>query len=189
MGVGTESGLRAVVGMWQESPLGTFTDVFLELPDGSSLLLAPDDRVAEYVSSTYRFDAVRVVPVTVRRTAAGVSLDAGPLRLEATIGRITVLGRLLRIVPRRLAVNPVWLAAINPVARLLVRGAGTAGTAGGGRREYYGVLGAHAVTAVRGTWEGRDLGPLTRVDPAVRFGFASMPARPMIVNVETVIRS
>jgi hypothetical protein len=197
MGVGTGSGLRAVVGMWRESPLGAFTDVFLELPDGSSLLLAPDDAVAEFVSSTYRFGETRVTSVRSSISAppdAGSSLravievEAGPLRLRAEIGGITPLGRLLRVVPKRIAVDPLWLAAINPVARMLVPGAGTAGTAGAGRREYYGVHGAHAVVRVTGTWEGVDVGPLAPVDPPVRFGFASMPARPMIVDVETVIR-
>ncbi|PZF57488.1 hypothetical protein DEI81_15395 [Curtobacterium sp. MCBD17_013] len=188
LGVGTTSGHRIVVGMWQDSPFRHFTDVFVELPDGSSLLLAPDELVERYVSSTYRFDATRVVDVHLVRTTRGLELDAGPLHLEVTVGAITLLGRLLRLVPRRIATDPRWLAIVDPVARLLVRGAGTAGSAGGGRREYYGVTGAHAVTAVTGTWDGADLGTLTPLDPPVRFGFASMPATPQVVDVETVIR-
>ncbi|MFZ7086915.1 hypothetical protein [Curtobacterium sp. RRHDQ10] len=163
--------------------------MFLELPDGTSLLLAPDERVAEYVGSTYRFDRVEVVPVEARRVGDRVVLAAGPLQLEASIGAITLLGRLLRIVPDRLAVHPSWLRMINPIARLLVPGAGTAGTAGGGRREFYGVVGSHAVTGIHGTWEGKDIGDLRAVDPPVQFGFASMPARPQIVDVQTTILS
>ncbi|KQO62420.1 hypothetical protein [Curtobacterium sp. Leaf261] len=195
MGVGTASGLRAVVGMWRDSPLGAFTDVFLELPDGSSMLLAPNDAVAEFVSSTYRFDETRVLPVRSTmlahadpRVRAVIDVDAGPLRLSAEVGGITPLGRLLRIVPRRIAVDPRWLAAIHPVARLIVPGAGTAGTAGAGRREFYGVYGSHAVLGVTGAWEGADVGVLAPLDPPVRFGFASMPARPQVVDVESVIR-
>lgn len=195
MGVGSASGLRAVVGMWRDSPLGAFTDVFLELPDGSSLLLAPDEAVAEFVSSTYRFDETRVLPVrsTVLASAdpaarAVIEVEAGPLHLRAEIGAITPLGRLLRVVPRRIAVDPRWLTAIDPVARLIVPGAGTAGTAGAGRREFYGVYGSHAVRSLTGTWEGADVGALAPLDPPVRFGFASMPARPQVVDVESVIR-
>jgi hypothetical protein len=189
LGVGTTSGHRFVVGVWQDSPFGRFTDVFVERPDGSSVLLAPDASIASYVSRTYRFDETQVVPVEVRRRTSGLDVVAGPLRLGVSIGGITLLGRLLRVVPRVIATDPRWLGAINPIARLIVPGAGTAGSAGGGRREYYGVTGAHAIAAVEGTWDGADLGLLARLDPPVRFGFASMPATPQIVDVETVIRT
>ncbi|WP_083392845.1 hypothetical protein [Curtobacterium sp. MMLR14_010] len=187
MGVGTTSGVRLVIGMWEQSPFGAFTDVFVELPDGSSVLLAPDEIVAAYVSGTYRFDAVDVLPVNARRTAAGLELDAGQLRATIDVGTISPLGRLLRVVPKAIARDPRWLRTINPIARLVAPGAGTAGSAGNGRREYYGVTGAHDVTGVRGTWAGEPLGDLAPLDPPVRFGFASMPRIPQVVDVETTI--
>lgn len=197
LGVGTTSGIRLVVGMWDVSPFGAFTDVFVERADGTSLLLAPDDRVAEYVAGTYRFDDVHVVDVHARRSieraGAGdpvrvLDVAAGPLRARIAVGRTTALGRLLRIVPVPLATSPAWLAAIDPVARLLVRGAGTAGSAGNGRREFYGVTGARAVTGITGSWGEDDLGTIAPLDPPVRFGFASMPSTPQVVTVESVIR-
>ncbi len=102
MGVGTTSGVRFVVGMWEQSPFGAFTDVFVEQPDGSSVLLAPDEIVAAYVSGTYRFDTVSVVDISARRTARGLELDAGPLRASIDVGAISPLGRVLRIVPKPL---------------------------------------------------------------------------------------
>ncbi len=188
LGAGSTSGVRFVVGMWDDSPFGAFTDVFVELPDGSSVLLAPDELVAAYVSGTYRFDAVSVVDITARRTARGLELDAGPLVASVDVGAISLLGRALRVVPKSIARDWRWLTVIDPVARLVVPGAGTAGTAGNGRREYYGVTGAHAVTAVSGTWAGEPLGRLTPLDPPVRFGFASLPKVPQVVDVETTIR-
>ncbi|MGN6408818.1 MAG: hypothetical protein ACTHMH_10750, partial [Curtobacterium sp.] len=101
---------------------------------------------------------------------------------------ISPLGRVLRIVPKQIARDPRWLAAIDPVARLVAPGSGTAGSAGNGRREYYGVTGAHDVTGVRGTWAGESLGSLAPLDPPVAFGFASMPRIPQVVDVETTIR-
>jgi hypothetical protein len=199
LGVGTTSGIRLVVGMWDASPFGPFTDVFVERPDGTSLLLAPDDRIARYVSGTYRFDDVHVVDVHARRSidhgrsgnrdgVRVLDLAAGPLRARISVGRITALGRLLRIVPERVATSPTWLGAIDPLAQLLVPGAGPAGSAGNGRREYYGVTGARSVTAVSGSWGDEDLGSIAPLDPPVRFGFASMPATPQVVTVESVIR-
>jgi hypothetical protein len=189
LAAGTTSGVRIVVGVWRESPFGAFTDVFLEDSEGRTVLLAPDEVVAAYVSGTYRFDAVDVVPITARRTSRGLDVDAGRLVATFDVGTISPLGRLLRIVPRPVATSPTWLAAIHPVAAFLVPGAGTAGSAGGGRREYYGVTGAHDVIGVRGAWAGEDLGAIAPVDPPVRFGFASMPRVPQVVDVETVIRT
>lgn len=186
-GFGTASGVRVVVGMWPRSPLGGFADVMLERADGHRILLAPSGEVARFVSATYEFDDVRVVPVSYSRSGREITVDAGPFEARFTVGGISPLGRLLRIVPRRLATHPAWLRLIDPVARILVPGARTAGSAGGGRREFYGVTSARKVTAITSTWDGDDLGALARLHPPVRFGFGSAPAAPHIVEVVTTI--
>ena len=186
-GFGTASGVRVVVGMWPRSPLGSFADVMLERSDGHRVLLAPSEEVAGFVSATYEFDEVRVVPVRYSRSGREITVDAGPFAARFTVGGISPLGRLLRIVPRRLATHPAWLRLIDPVARILVPGARTAGSAGGGRREFYGVTSARSVIAIAATWDGDDLGALARLHPPVRFGFGSAPAAPHIVEVVTTI--
>jgi hypothetical protein len=187
-GIGTASGTRVVIGMWERSPLGRFTDVMIEDEAGHRLLLAPSDEVADYVSSTYTFDEVRVVPVETRRVDGGIAVTAGELSVRLTVGGISPLGVLMRLVPSRLATEPLWLRLIDPVARVLVRGARTAGSAGGGKREYYGVTLVRDVSAAVTTQAGVDLGPLAPLSPPVRFGFGSAPARPSLVDVVTTIR-
>ena len=194
-GFGTESGTRVVVGLWERSPLGRFVDVMVEGADGHRTLLAPSQAVADYVSSTYTFDEVRVQPVSWRGVDRTLRVSAGPddaggdvLDLSLEIGPVSALGWLLRLVPRAFATRPGWLTLIDPVARLIVRGARTAGTAGGGRREYYGVTLARRIVAVDARLDGRALGPLAPLDPPVRFGFGSAPADPSLVDVTTTIR-
>lgn len=186
-GIGTASGTRLVVGHWLESPFGAFTDVMAENAAGSRRLLAPDPEIAEYIGRTYVFDAVDVVDVDAGLTPDRLVVSAGPLRLNIALGRRTVLGQLLERIPPALAVHPRWLAAINPVAGLLVPGVSTAGSAGGGRREFYGVRSIRTVTDATATWNGRDLGGLAAIKPAVRFGFSSVPPTPQIVAVTTSI--
>ena len=65
-GIGTTSGLRLVVGHWPSSPYGASSDVMLEHPDGHRVLLAPTQQVADFVTGTYTFDEVRLVPVAMR---------------------------------------------------------------------------------------------------------------------------
>lgn len=66
-GIGTESGLRVVVGLWQQSPFGAFADAMVELPSGHRILLAPtaeagDFRRQEYygVTDLHRIDSASV---------------------------------------------------------------------------------------------------------------------------------
>lgn len=186
-GAGTTSGTRIVVGHWPESPLGSFTDVMVQDADGRRLLLAPSHEVAAYVGQTYVFDEVLVVAVRLDLAPGQLTVHAGPLRAALKIGGRPPLGQLLRSVPPRIGTSPRWLSAIDPLARLMA-GARTAGSAGGGRKEYYGVTDLRRVTALHATWDGEDLGPLTRIEPPVTFGFGSVPASPSIATVVTTIR-
>jgi hypothetical protein len=187
-GLGTAAGLRAVVGHWPRSPLGAFTDVMVERADGHRVLLAPTAEVAAFVGGTYVFDEVRIGPVHARVDGSRWRVEAGPLALAFTVGRRTALGRLLRAVPRRLATHPRWISAVDLVARAVLQGVRTRGSAGGGRQEFYGALDLHAVSTATLAWEGADQGGLAPVAPPVRFGFGSTPRRPSLTRIVTLVR-
>lgn len=188
-GLGTASGTRLVVGLWPESPFGPVTDVMVERADGHRMLIAPTREVGEFIGGTYRFDEVRTEPTRLRiepgADATTWSVTAASLVLAFDVGRRTALGQLLSLVPRPLARARWWCAAIDPIARRVLSGVRTVGTAGGGRREYYAALDEHRVLTVRATLDGDDLGALRPVTPPVRFGFGSTPARPSLVRVTT----
>ncbi|MDP9985241.1 hypothetical protein J2S98_000378 [Arthrobacter oryzae] len=186
-GIGTASGLRAVVGIWQDSPFGPFADVMVQQPSGHRLLLAPTPDVAGFIAATYSFDEVQVVDVSASLAERTLMVDAGPLEVRAVTGPRTLLGSALRAVPRRLAVHPRWLAAVNPFAALAAPGARTYGTAGSGRTEFYGVTDLHHLTSAVIRWNGADAGALTPVRPAVTFGFSSVPPRPSVARVRTTV--
>jgi hypothetical protein len=187
-GIGTASGHRMVIGRWLESPFGSFADVMHESPDGVRTLLAPCREVADYINATYRFDRTLVLDVSAERSSDQLRLDAGPLSVVVTTGSRSPLGWLLRLVPPPLARARWWCAAIDPIARVVLRGVRTRGTAGNGRREWYGAGDQHRLTDVRATWDGADLGPIAPVDPPVRFGFSSTPPTPSVVAVTTSVR-
>ena len=99
------------------------------------------------------------------------------------------LGRLLRLVPGRVAASPAWATLVDPVARVALRGVRTRGTARAGRQEFYGATDLHQVIAMRGSLEGVPLGDLARVDPPCRFGFSSTPRMPSVTTVVTTVRT
>lgn len=191
-GIGSSSGVRVVVGRWQESPLGAFADVMLAEPSGVRLLLAPSEEVADYVAATYRFDRVVIGPVSATvQAAAGATetweVRAPGLELGFEVGPRAPLGRVLRVVPSRLATAPAWSTLTDPVARVVLRGVRTRGTAGNGRREYYGATDLHRIVSVRGSWRGVPLGTLAPVQPEPGFGFGSTPAAPSVTSIVTTV--
>ncbi|OYO07953.1 hypothetical protein CGZ94_21100 [Enemella evansiae] len=187
LGAGSTSGLRLVIGDWASSPWGAFTDVMVATAAGRRLLLAPTAEVADYVASTYTFDEVAVVPVELAVQGNRWRLAAGDLACELRIGGRTAAGRLLHAVPDAIERSRAFAAIADPVARRIFPGVRTRGSAGGGRREYYGAHDQHRVTALSGSWRGRPLGELAPVDPAPRFGFSSTPVEPCLTRVTTTI--
>ncbi|MDQ0753105.1 hypothetical protein QF034_007336 [Streptomyces africanus] len=186
-GVGTSSGTRVVVGHWQRSPFGPFSDVMIERADGERLLLAPSHPTADFVSGTYGFDTVRVVPVDVSVADDTWTVTAGPLELRFTVGRRRPAGVLLRAVPGVLAARPAWAALTNGPAHLLPTHVRTRGRSGARRREWYGVRDMRPVGTVSAVFEGVDLGGMAPVAPPVRFGFGSVPRKPTLTRVTTTV--
>lgn len=156
-------------------------------PDGTRVLLAPTEVVADFVATTYSFDAVVLGPVLAEVGPTTWSVETDDLLLRLDVGRRAPLGRLLRAVPSRLATAPWWCTVTDPVARLTLRGVRTRGSAGRGRREYYGATDLHDVTGLSGSWRGVDLGGLRPVTPEPRFGFGSTPVRPSVTSLVTTV--
>lgn len=189
-GVGSTSGVRLVVGRWLQSPLGAFADVMVEDAHGHRVLLAPSQEVADFVSATYVFDEVALVPVTVHGDGDRWEVSAqGHLTAYLQVGPRMPLGWLLRAVPAPVATSPWWAAAVDPLARVALRGVRTRGVAREGRREWYGATDLHAVTSLDGAWRDRPLGALARVEPPCRFGFSSTPATPGVTAVVTTVET
>lgn len=188
-GVGSTSGVCIVVGRWHTTPMGEFSDAMVENPEGHRVLLALRPEVAEFIEATYSFDEVRIEPFDVTATDSAWSVRSPSLTLDLTVGCRTPLGVALRAVPRRLAESPAWCTLTDPIARVVLRGVRTRGTAGGRRREWYGATDTRRITSASGTFDGADLGGLAPVDPPARFGFSSAPKRPSVTTVTTTVQT
>jgi hypothetical protein len=161
----------------------------VERADGHRILLAPNDEVAEFVCATYQFDELRVEALTVEDVPQGWRVASSSLTLEVSFGGRMPLGRLLRSVPQALATEPAFTLVTDPVARAVLRGVRTRGTARAGRREFYAATDLHRVTAMRGSLDGTDIGTLRPVDPPCTFGFGSTPREPSVTTLVTTVLS
>lgn len=185
-GLGTDSGTRIVVGMWDVSPFGAFADAMVEDPTGHRILIAPRQEVADFVASTYAFDEVRIEPVSVE-TGHEWSVHTRSLQVRFTPGGRLWISPLLGLVPGFLRRASWWARLCNPVAGLLMPGVQTHGSAGAGRSEWYAATGVRKLAAARATWQGEELGALAPVTPPVRFGFASSPAQPTLTALTSYV--
>ena len=188
-GVGSTSGIRVVLGHWTDTPFGAFDDAMVETANGHRVLIAPHRDAADFIAATYTFDEIRIEPIQVTPESDSHSWDVfcPSLSIRMGFGRRTALGWALRAVPRRLAASPSWCTLTDPLARALLRGVRTRGTAGNGRREWYGATDVRRVVTMAGRFEQTDLGRLADVDPPCRFGFSSTPRRPSVTTVVTTV--
>ncbi|VXB03297.1 hypothetical protein [Aeromicrobium sp. 9AM] len=186
-GFGTSSGVRIVVGIWDESPFGPFADVMVEDRSGHRTLLAARQSVADFVASTYVFDEVRLEPVSVERGDEW-SVHTRSLQARFTPGQRLWVAPLLGLVPEVVRRTATWAKVCNPVAARLMPGVRTYGSAGGGSTEWYAARDVRRLIDARATWEGEELGRLGPVEPAVRFGFASAPATPTLTALTSYVR-
>jgi len=190
-GIGSTSGIRVVLGHWTDTPLGAFDDAMVETEDGHRVLIAQHQAAADFIAATYTFDEIRIeqIAVTPEPDSPSWNVACASLSIGLGFGRRTALGWALRAVPRRLAESPAWCAVTDPLSRALLRGVRTRGTAGNGRREWYGATDARRVVIMAGRFERTDLGELADVDPPCRFGFSSTPRRPCVTTVVTTVET
>lgn len=186
-GLGTTSGTRIVIGAWHDSPFGSFADAMVEDAAGHRTLIAPRAEVADFIASTYSFDDVRIEPVSITQGPEW-SVHTRSLQVRFSPGRRHWVSAPLALVPAPLRRTPLWAKACNPVARLLLHGVQTYGSAGGGRREWYAATEVRKLSYARATWEGEELGELAPVTPPVHFGFASPPARPALTTLTSYVQ-
>jgi hypothetical protein len=175
---GFAGGNRIVVGHWPTSPIGPFGDVMWVTADDQRILLAPSGEVADFVTSIYTFDDVRVVELDVHSDGHRTTARCDALDLELVGGRLRPVP-----FPRPRAVTRYVEA---PIARALMA-VETYGTSATGAREWYQTRGWRWVVAGRASVGGRDVGPPTAIDRPIGVGFSEPPRRPSIVSVRVAI--
>ena len=193
---GFASGEQTVVGLWRDSPLGSFVDVMWFRPDGHRVLLAPNEAVADYVSTVYDFDEVRAVAVRGGWTGEAVDVEAGPVHVQLVAGHRNWRSWLFGARPRFLRRQRWWIELedrlVAPLGDPLLGGAegvALSGTTSSGRREWYSIDDHRWIVRGRLTVDGDDAGELTELRPGLRVGVSDFPTRPALVNVVTLIES
>ncbi|MBK70792.1 MAG: hypothetical protein CMB53_05310 [Euryarchaeota archaeon] len=172
-------GDRIVIGNWEESPLGKFTNVMWADPSGKRTLLSPSEKHSEYVSSLYTFEEIRITPIDVKISGKSISVQADDLSVTMHWGYTIPIP-----IPR-----PLWFISSveNFFARILF-GTKTHGMANNGNEEWYSVRGISWLKSASAKVSGKDLGIMSRRLDSACFGFSEPPIRPAAVTLSSIIQ-
>jgi hypothetical protein len=163
--------------------------MMVEDPAGHRTLYAPTPQLGTFLTTVYSFHDVQVTRCSARRSGRCWRVQAGPLQASFTIGRRSLLGWLLWAMPAALARTVWWVSLMDLPARRLPAGVRTRGRTRDGRRQWYSAQDLHPIVAADAVLHGRDLGALQAVQPPVGFGFGSVPGRPSLVHLTTMIEA
>lgn len=177
---GFSSGDRIVIGDWEKSPLGAFTNVMWAKPDGTRVLLTPSQEHADYVSSLYNFEEVQIVAIETIRKNRSMEVNAGDLNVSLKWKRGFS-------VPFN---RPRWfIATIEQVVAKLLFGTKTFGRTCNGLREWYCVRSLSKINNANASWEGEDFGSKSNFEITACFGFSEPPKKPSSVRVRSMIEN
>ena len=177
---GFSSGNRIVVGDWKKSPLGPFTNVMWAKPDGTRVLLSPSEEHADYVSALYNFEEVHVVPIDVNRQRRGIDIVADSLNVSFEWKR--GIG-----IPFS---RPKWIiSTIEQWVASAVFGTKTHGLTCNGLREWYCIYNLSSINHAEASYDGEDLGVVSKFEVDACFGFSEPPKKPSSVRLRSMIES
>lgn len=175
---GFASGDRIVIGYWTDSPLGAFSNVLWVRPDAERVLLAPDQAVADFITALHTVDRVEIVPVKAGAGDRWLELEAGPVEVQ-----LKAAAGVRMPVPR-----PPWVTRFveAPIARALL-GVQVYGTTPSGVRGWYRADEHRRIVTGWATADGRDLGAIGPLTPALHIGLSEPPQHPSIVAMRPLL--
>ena len=176
---GFDSGDRIVIGMWKNSPFGSFADIMWAKPDGKKVLIAPNKEIGEYIDSLYDFDEVRIEEIKIEKKHKEIIFSSKDIKCQFEWGKeISFL----------LKKRPLWfVSTIEYFFGWLIFRTKTHGKTKNGRKEWYVVDKISRLKNAKAELSGKNLGKYTRFYPKANFGFSDPPNMPASVIVRSHI--
>ena len=176
---GFADGNRFVVGHWERSPIGPFGDVMWGTPDGQRVLLAGSQEIADFVTSIYNFDDIRVGNLQTESDGRETTVEGLGLDLYLS-------GGMARVIPFS---RPLSFTKFieRPLAKTLM-GVETFGTSSRGVSEWYQARQWRWVKDGHANVDGISFGSPQRFSQPINVGFSEPPEKPAIVSLQVAIK-
>ena len=176
---GFTSGDRLVIGHWKESPFGSFSDIMWAKPDGTKILIAPNQEIGDYISSMYEFDDIKIEEIRIEENTNQIRVET--LEINCNFEWRNGISFLIK---RR----PLWfVSSVEYLVGWLIFGTKTHGKTKNGKKEWYAVDRLSKLINAKAEINGEDLGEYTSFYPKANFGFSDPPKMPSSVLVRSHI--
>jgi len=176
---GFTSGDRLVLGHWKESPFGSFLDIMWAKSDGTKILIAPNQEIANYISSMYEFDIIKIEEIRIEESINQIKIETTDINCHFKwSGGISFMTKK----------RPLWfISSVEYLFGWLIFGTKTHGKTKNGKKEWYAVDRLSKLISARADINGEDLGKFTSFYPKANFGFSDPPKMPSSVLVRSHI--
>ena len=175
---GFQTGDRIVVGAWNASPFGNFTDIMWAKPDGTRVLIAPTQEIADYVTAMYSFDEVILEEIVSKEEGRSLSVKCNSMDLQFSWKRGIAI-------PFKRSL--LFIATVELFFAKLIFSTRTYGLTRNNRREWYAIDRVSNLSDASATIVGEDVGVMTPMHPPCKFGFSEAPKKPASCEVRTHI--
>ena len=175
---GFESGDRIVVGAWNESPFGKFTDIMWAGKDGTRKLIAPTKEVADYVDAMYSFDEIIIQDIEVIQLERSLSVVCDSMKLDFEWNRGW---------PIPFKRSLFFIATVELLFARIFFGTQTHGVTKNQRKEWYAIDRVSKLTKASATIGGMNAGDIRPLSEPCKFGFSEAPKKPSSCEVRTHI--
>lgn len=176
---GFSSGDRIVIGTWINTPFGSFSDIMWAKPDGTKVLIAPNQKIANYISSLYDFDIIKIEELDIESDENMMKIETKDLNCHFEWSRGVSF-----LIKKR----PLWfVASIEYFFGWLIFGTKTYGKTKNGKKEWYAVDRLSRLTLADVEFNGKNLGKQTKFHPKANFGFSDPPKMPCSALVRSHI--
>ena len=175
---GFESGDRIVIGNWKYTPFGKFTDIMWAKPDGKKVLIAPNQKLIDFISSMYEFDEYIISSFSIEEKSNQILIKSDQIvcELEWSKG--------IKIPFRR----PLWfISSLEYIVAFIFFRTKTNGLTNDGRQEWYAIEKVSNLSSAKASINGKDLGKMTNFEPKATFGFSEPRKRPSAVELKSHI--
>ena len=175
---GFESGDRIVVGAWKESPFGEFTDIMWAKPDGTRVLIAPNQEIVDYVTAMYSFDEVLLEDIVTTGEDRNQKVKSNTMELDFSWNRG---------LPIPFKRSLLFISTVELFFAKLFFGTRTYGVTKNNRKEWYAIDRVSKIKNATAQISGKDAGKFTHMNEPCKFGFSEAPKKPSSCEVRTHI--
>ena len=175
---GFQTGDRIVVGAWNSSPFGNFTDIMWAKPDGTRVLIAPTQEIADYVTAMYSFDEVILEEIVSKEEGRCLTVKCKSMDLQFSWKKGFAI-------PFKRSL--LFIATVELFFARLIFSTRTYGLTRNNRREWYAIDRVSNLSQASAKIGGNNVGNMAPMNPPCKFGFSEAPKKPASCEVRTHI--